>query len=101
MATQVVTADQPGRWSWRRWGAIYFLAGLYLFFWVNYWFTSYFMVKQEAEQHAQPFLLSEVWLRWWDGTSENKMSEAWIGVVAYLLIERPWAKKKWLRAEES
>ncbi len=84
----------------RRWGAIYVAGALYLFFWINYWVTSYFVIKQESSEHGEPFLMSEVWLRWWDGTSENKMSEAWILVLGYLLIERPWTKKRILQADE-
>lgn len=84
----------------RRWGAIYLLVALYLFFWVNYWFTSYFTVRNEAEEHGQLFEISEVWLRWWDGTSENKMSEAWIGFVAFFLLEWKRGHRKWLQAQE-
>lgn len=82
------------RFSWQRLGAIYIFVGLYLFFWINYWFTSYFTVKDESEEHGQPFEMSEVWLRWWDGTSENKMSEAWIGFTAALLLEANRARRK-------
>lgn len=87
------------RRHFQRWGGIELAAALYLFFWVNYWVTSYFTVQQEAAEHGQPFLLSEVWLRWWDGTSENKMSEAWILVVGWWLIERKRSKERWLQAD--
>jgi hypothetical protein len=80
--------------SWGRWGAIYVLLALYLFFWVSYWFTSRATVKQEAEYHGKPYAVSDVWVRWWDGTSENKMSEAWIGFTAALLIESNRARRR-------
>ncbi len=82
----------------QRWGGVYAFAGLYLFFWVNYWFTCYAIVLDEASTHRHPFEMRDVWLRWWDGTSENKMSEAWIGVVAALLLETKRARQRFSRA---
>jgi Na+-driven multidrug efflux pump len=76
--------------------------------WVGYWVTCYFIEKHEWLEHAentpiqnlQPFEISEVWLRWADGTTENLFSE--FAITAFLLwfVDRKYSKDRRYRASE-
>ena len=77
----------------RRWGVVYFLAGLALVFNVLHW-QSVVALSVYAPGQEPPRL------QWWNQTVENLQSEVWQIWLACLAIDAGRRTKQWFQAKE-
>jgi hypothetical protein len=59
----------------KRWGALYILAILFLGSWVGQFATQVAEVKADAREHKEPFVWADFWPQFWAATFENWQSE--------------------------
>lgn len=59
----------------RRWGAVWILSLLFVGSWVGQLVFQLQVARSDAEEHGQPFSLSEFWPQFWASTFENHQSE--------------------------
>lgn len=70
----------------RRWGAVYILALLFLAAWAGQFAAQLVQVTNDAAEHGQPFQWSEFWPQFWSSTLENHQSEFLQLAVQALLV---------------
>ncbi len=69
----------------KKWGALFILLAFFIFSWGGQFITQMQVVKQEAEQHQQEFVMSEYWPQFWASTFENWQSE-WLQLATQALL---------------
>jgi hypothetical protein len=69
----------------RRWGAIYILAALFLATWAAQFVTQLLDFQSEQMAHGQPFEWPEFWADFLRATFENWQSE-WLQLLAQALL---------------
>lgn len=69
----------------RRWAAVFILIILFFASWGGQFVSQLAEIKQQSEQHGQPFQMSEFWPQFWSATFENWQSE-WLQLVTQALL---------------
>lgn len=73
------------RSHFRRWGAAYVLAALFVASWVGQFVAMLIEVGNDARQHGQTFQMSEFWPRFASATFENWQSE-WLQLFLQAVV---------------
>ena len=77
------TGDSPSHF--RRWGAAYLLAALFLASWGGQFVSTLVEVGNEARQHGETFSMSDFWPRFLSTTFENWQSE-WLQLFVQAVV---------------
>ncbi|MGI5171882.1 hypothetical protein ACQEU3_46825 [Spirillospora sp. CA-253888] len=83
----------------RRWGAVYILAALWLVSSLLFGLAEAAAQTNEARQHGQPFAWSEFWPAYWSGYFENLQSE-WAQLATQAVLIVALAGRLFRRSEE-
>ena len=70
---------------WRRWAAVFILAGFFFFSWGGQFVMEMQVVKQQSAEHGQQFSMDEFWPEFWQSTFENWQSE-WLQLFTQAIL---------------
>jgi hypothetical protein len=85
----------------RRWGAVWILALLFLGSWLAQFISQLQEVTKDAAEHGQEFTWSDFWPQFFSSTFENWQSEFLQLAVQALLIASYVGQKRFFRADSS